>query len=101
MDYPFAIVLLCKFIEQPDGLQVLFESRWLEFWIGSAQVVAFKFGIAIHPAAQQSATDRAVGQDGDSFPRAVGQDVLFDLALEKIVGRLRGVNRSDQAEFIQ
>src|ERR1019366_3355720 len=96
----FPVIFPGELIQQPDSVQVLFESRRLEFGISPAQVVAFKLGIAIHPPAEQSTADRAVCQYRYAVALAVRQDIFFYLALEKIVGRLRGMNRSDQAEFI-
>src|ERR1700676_3141614 len=96
----FAVVFLRELVQQPDRVKILCESRWLEFWIGSPQVVALEFGVGSHPAAEQSAANRAVGQHPDSFPRAVSKDRFFDRALEKIIRRLRGMYRRDQPEFV-
>jgi hypothetical protein len=70
------VIFLRELVEKPDGLQVLFESWWLEFRIGSARVVALEFGVEIHPAAEQSAADRAVCKYRYSLAIAVWQDVL-------------------------
>src|SRR5580692_6643353 len=76
-------------LTQPIGcFQVLDKARWLEFRVLEPQIVTVKLSIGSHSARQQAATNGAIGQDQKLVFQSVRQNVVFDLALKDVVGRL-------------
>jgi len=49
-------------------------------------------------AGQQAAAERAIAKRGDAVIAAIRKDFLVDIALEKIVRRLRHMQRCDGAK---
>ena len=84
-----------------DGLEILRKARLLEFRIDLAKIVSLKLCLCRHPAGQQPTAQRAITQDGKAGTLRIGKHVRFDLALEKIVWRLDGIERRAFAEGIQ
>src|SRR5712675_617332 len=99
MNYALAEVFASECIQLVCRVDVLGEMRWLELGIrGLAHIVLRKLAIGAHGAAQQSAAKRSVRKRGDATVAGVRQNIAFDFALEKIVGRLNGVKRRDGSE---
>src|SRR6266850_5567766 len=99
MNYTLAKVFASECIQLVCRIDVLGEMRGLELGIrGLAHVVLRKLAIGAHGAAQQSAAKRSVRERGNATVAGVRQNIAFDFALEKIVGRLNGVKRRDGSE---
>src|SRR5258707_11095575 len=99
MNYTLAEIFASECIQLVCGIDVLGEMRWLELGIrGLAHIVLRKMAIGAHGPAQQSAAKRSIRERGDAAVARVGQNIAFDFALEKIVGRLNGVKRCDGSE---
>src|ERR1700704_6430524 len=99
MNYTFAEVFASECIQLVCGIDVLGEMRGLELGIrGLAHIVLRKLAIGAHGTAQQSAAKRSIRERGNAAVAGVRENVAFDFALEKIVGRLNGVKRCDGSE---
>src|SRR5882762_4460814 len=99
MNYALAKIFAREGIQLVCRIDVLGEMRWLELGIrGLAHVVLRKVAIGAHGPAQQSAAKRSIRERGDAAVAGVWQNIAFDFALEKIVGRLNGVKRRDGSE---
>jgi hypothetical protein len=59
-------------------MKILLQARGLELGIGTSQIVAGEVRIGLHPAAQQAAAQRAVGERCNVLVAAIGQDADTD-----------------------
>src|SRR5580704_5416551 len=100
VDDPLAVTSPSKFIEAPNCSQILRVAWRTEFRVGQAQIVSLKLRVFPQLAGQQTAAQCTVGQGCQARLPAIGQELLLDLALEQIVGRLHDVQLGDAAKAL-
>jgi hypothetical protein len=69
-------------------------------WVGQAQVIAIEMGVFSELSRQQAAAERAIGQGRERRLPAIGQQLVFDLALEQVIWRLQDVQLGEPAKSL-
>src|SRR5271166_1916916 len=95
-----AVVRLGKRVEPRYRAKILLEARRLELRIRPPQIVAVEPCLGRDAASKQPAAERSVGKRCDPMLTAIGKDIPLCLTFEKIVGRLRRMERGCSTERI-